>query len=333
MAAFFSALKKGPAEIGLPRIAGHITPSELQSMFRHSKERTSSDSRTLNYTLWKSMVKSDTMAGFISILLSLPFSYGFPNSHWTHMTDFMLEKKPGVRQIHTLRIIGKVAAEFNTCLKFLIGHKAMRNFETTDACDEQHGFCPNCSLIDAAMLQLLTFDSARSQRCTIGMIQHDMTAHFDRMYPEMTNIYTSRYGVDSSVLLSISRTIAGLTRNVETAMGVSTGYYRQTEDAPRLGGMVQGKADVPQLSTQQSDAMLKAHKTIAQELRIHSPSMARAICHHSIAFADNTDGQVSTLTELPSAITDAITHLQHSAQTWSTLVNICGGLVALHICN
>ena len=125
MAAFFAALKKGPVEIGLPRITGHITPSELQGMFRHSKERTSSDPRTLNYTLWKSLAKSDTMAGFIAILLSLPFTYGFPNSHWTHMTDFMLEKKPGVRQIHTLRIIGKVAAEFNTCLKFLIGHRAM----------------------------------------------------------------------------------------------------------------------------------------------------------------------------------------------------------------
>jgi hypothetical protein len=91
MAAFFSALKQGPAEIGLPRIVGRITPSELQSMFRHSKEKTFSDSRTLNYTLWKSMVKSDSLAGFISTLLSLPFTYRFPNTHWTHMTDFMLE--------------------------------------------------------------------------------------------------------------------------------------------------------------------------------------------------------------------------------------------------
>ena len=92
MAAFFSALKKGPAEIKLPQIARHITPSELQSIFRHSKERASSDFRTLNYTLWKSMVRSDTVAGFISTLLSLPFTYGFPNTHWTHMTNFMLEK-------------------------------------------------------------------------------------------------------------------------------------------------------------------------------------------------------------------------------------------------
>ena len=107
------------------------------------------------------------------------------------MTDFMLKKKPGVRQIHTLRIIGKVAAEFKTCLKFFIGHKAMQNFEATDACDKQHGFRPNRSSIDAAMLKLLTFDSACMQCCMVGMIQHDMTAHFDWMYPEMTSIYAS----------------------------------------------------------------------------------------------------------------------------------------------
>ena len=97
--------------------------------------------------------------------------------------------------------------------------------------------------------------------------------------------------------------------------------------------MVQGKANVPQLSTQQSDAMLKAHKALSRGLCIFRPSMARSICHHSIAFADNTDGHVSTTTGLTTSIMDMISHLQHSAQTWSTLMNICGGLIALHICN
>jgi hypothetical protein len=137
---FFSTLWKGQTEQHLPRISGSISPSELQEMFKRSKEKTSSNARTLNYTIRKSMAQDDKLAEFLSTLLSLlPFLYGFPNEHWSQMTNFMLEKKPGVRQIHTLRIIGKVAAEFNTCLKFFIGHKAMRNFEATEACNEQHG--------------------------------------------------------------------------------------------------------------------------------------------------------------------------------------------------
>ena len=222
MAAFFTALKSTPLSTGLPPILGTITSHDFQEMFLRSKEKTSSDSRTLNYSIWKCIASSDIVSSFAAILLSLPFTYGFVNSHWTHMTDFMLEKKPGVRQIHQLRIIGKVAAEFNTCLKFFIGHKAMQNFEAADPCDEQHGFRPHRSSVDAAFLKLLTFENARLQRATVCAVQHDMTAHFDRMYPSMTSLYASRYKVDKNILLSIGKTIRHLERNVETALGVST---------------------------------------------------------------------------------------------------------------
>lgn len=39
----------------------------------------------------------------------------------------MLRKKPGVSQIHTVRIIGLVCAEFNTALKFYIRQIAYNN--------------------------------------------------------------------------------------------------------------------------------------------------------------------------------------------------------------
>ena len=130
-------------------------------MFKAAREKTSSDMRTLNYSLWKSIATSDVLSSFAAILLSLPFMYGFVNDHWTHMSDYMLEKKPGQRHIHTLRIIGKVAAEFNTCLKFFIGKQAMYNFEDSSPCDEQHGFRPDRSPVDAAMLKLMTFECSR----------------------------------------------------------------------------------------------------------------------------------------------------------------------------
>lgn len=52
------------------------------------------------------------------------------------MTDFMLEKKPGVWHIRTLWIICKVAAKFNICLKFFIGKQARDNFEQSSPCDD-----------------------------------------------------------------------------------------------------------------------------------------------------------------------------------------------------
>ncbi|KAL7428792.1 hypothetical protein ACHAXH_000893, partial [Discostella pseudostelligera] len=235
MMAFFDALKSTPATNSLPPVLGAINSEQFQKMFHLSKEKTSSDIHTLNYSLWKCITTSDRISQYAAILVSLPFMYGFVNMHWTHMSDFMLEKKPGVRHIHQLRIIGKEPAEFNTCLKFYIGHQTMHNFENSDPCDDQHGFRPNRSSIDAGLLKLLTFECARMQQSTMCMVQHDMTAHFDRMYPAMTSIYASRYKVDRNILLSIGKTIHWLKRNVETALGVSTACYKQVSKAPKIG--------------------------------------------------------------------------------------------------
>lgn len=192
MTAYFQALAQTAQEAQLPPVLGDFTATDIQLMFRAARERTSSDLSTLNYTLWKCLARNDDIAGILSVLFSLPFSYGFVNNHWTYMTDFMLEKKQGVRHLHTLRIIGKVAAEFNTCLMFLIGKKTRNNFEDSSPSPDQHGFRPHRSSIDAAILKLLTFECARMQKCTVGTIQHDMTAHFDRMYPSVTSITASK---------------------------------------------------------------------------------------------------------------------------------------------
>ncbi len=130
MSAFFLALKRSPSELKLPLVLGTITSAELQHMFAHTKERGLSDPRTLNYSLWKCLTRCDCISQFLSILLSLPFTYGFVNTYWSHMTDYMLEKKPCVRQICTLHIIGKVAAEFKTCLKFFIGNEHETTLKT-----------------------------------------------------------------------------------------------------------------------------------------------------------------------------------------------------------
>ena len=116
----------------------------------------------------------------------------------------------------------------------------------------------------------------------LGSLQHDMMAHFDHMYPEMASIYATKYAVDKNIMLSIGFTILQLHCNVETALGVSTQTYGQEVGKPHIGGMVQGKADILQFSTQQSDLMLKAHKSLTHGVTLQSPALHREISHHSI---------------------------------------------------
>ncbi len=68
------------------------------------------------------------------------------------MIDMMLEKKPGVRNIHMLRIIGLVCPEFNTALSYFIGHLGQKNFKATQPMEEQHGSRRNRQSINTAML-------------------------------------------------------------------------------------------------------------------------------------------------------------------------------------
>ena len=49
----------------------------------------------------------------------------------------MLEKKPGVRKIHQLRIIGMLEADFNTALKLIFARNMMWSAETSGISDEQ----------------------------------------------------------------------------------------------------------------------------------------------------------------------------------------------------
>ena len=72
------------------------------------------------------------------------------------------------------------------------------------------------------MIKLLTFECARMQKATVGSFQNDMTGHFDRMWPDLTSVIATKYGVSRTIMTCLSRTIAKLERNVETALGIST---------------------------------------------------------------------------------------------------------------
>ena len=109
------------------RIDGFIHPHEFQNLFASVKERTASSPSGVHYTFWKSMAMDDDMAGYLCIMMRLPFMHGFKNDRWTHCLDVMLEKKPGVRRIHQLRIIGLVEADFNTALKFYFAKHLVAN--------------------------------------------------------------------------------------------------------------------------------------------------------------------------------------------------------------
>jgi hypothetical protein len=108
VAAWIKAVTQTEEEGALPEVVGSLSKEEFQRMFRKKKEGVLSDPHGTNYSVWKAMAKRDHLSSFLCTLVSLPFIYGFANTIWMNKIDVMLEKKPGIRNIHMLQIIGLV---------------------------------------------------------------------------------------------------------------------------------------------------------------------------------------------------------------------------------
>ena len=109
----------------LQKVTGFILAPEFQEAFKKVKEFTSSSPSRVHYTLWKVVAKDKDLASFLSVMMSLPFMYGFTNALCTTSVTVMLEKSPGSLKIHQLRIIALLEADLNTALKLIFAKSLM----------------------------------------------------------------------------------------------------------------------------------------------------------------------------------------------------------------
>ena len=119
-------------------------------------------------------------------------------------------------------------------------------------------------------------------------------------------------------------------RNVKTGLGITEGIYYQRMDEPTLDGEIQGTADTPLLYSMLSSVAIKAHKSFSPGLTLESPTMTRAIRHHSIAYVDDADGHVSADITSQDPTSEAVTQMHKSAQGWNDVNNLTGGSLAYH---
>ena len=320
-----------PPNVDNPPVTGLITRQEYQDMFKNARERTSSGGEA-NYTVWKALAEQEDFAEFLCIMMSLPFLYGFANDRWCNEIDVMLEKKPGIRKIHMLRIIGLLHADFNTALKFLFAKQMMQNAENLGLSDEQWGSRKNRSSIDAAMLKLLMFETARIKKATLAGTFYDLVANYDRIFPSISNFIARRSSVNQTVLKARALVIERMRRRVKTGLGTSERSYGQDPDDPEVGGEVQGKGDVPSLWCVQSDTLLRTHSKGAYGMCLNNPVKTRQIKRCNTQFVDDNDGWASAPFDCDHPHQETVRRMRHDAQRWNNINNIPGQTVAFHKC-
>jgi hypothetical protein len=130
---FIRGLAKTDEEktLSMPR---QMSTKEFQAAMKVTHKDTSSSASGLHYTLWKAIAEDNKLSAIHAIMISLPFMYGFVCDRWRKIIDCMLEKKPGVRKIHIMRIICLFEADFNTLLKWMFNKFIMPNAEKSGLC-------------------------------------------------------------------------------------------------------------------------------------------------------------------------------------------------------
>jgi len=206
----------------------------------------------------------------------------------------MLEKKPGVQNIHMLWIIGLVCPEFNTALSYFIGHLGQQNFKKTHPTEEQHESQQHRQAIDTAMLKLLTMKMAWVGMRMIAMMQYDKKNCFSRIFRQNSNIFAQKAKISKNILTARTIVKDNMKWQVKMGLGITDGTYQQVEGEQTLNGEIQGTADTPLLFSMLSNVAIQAYMSYTPGLTLESPTLHQGITHHNIAsYINKANGHLS----------------------------------------
>jgi hypothetical protein len=171
----------------------NLTPEQYAASWKKMKEKTSAGPSGLTNPHMKAHGTSCFLTEVDTILANLPFQFGFSLKRWRKGLDVMLEKKPGVRQLNTLRAILLYEADFNQNNKRLGRDMLVYHFEAEGAVAvEQFGSRKHMSATDQSLNKALTFDIWHQLRQRGALCSNDAKACYDRIVHKCASLCLQR---------------------------------------------------------------------------------------------------------------------------------------------
>jgi hypothetical protein len=311
------------------------TPSQMsrkdfQAAMKVTHEDTSSSASGLHYTLWKAIAESDKLSAIHAIMISLPFMYGFICERWRKTIDCMLEKKPGIRQIHIMRIICLFEADFNTILKWYFNRHIMPNAEKSGLSPNQWGGRNNRSAPACALRKIITWEYARFTKTVLTSFFADLQSNFDCILPDMSSLFLMKKGMSRKAAYSRAAHMAGLQRSVRTATGTSVETYQHDPGQPPLPGEGQGKADSMAIWTLISSELLNMHHNLCHGVEMVDVTGELTSRRVDDSYVDDSD-TYATAPETET-VEEAVNNLTGHSQMMYTLIALTGQIFAFQKC-
>lgn len=329
MKLFLKSLKRTPEEQRL-KVPSRMPKEAFQKVMKVQQENTTSSPSGLHYTLWKAIAEVDELAEIHALWLSLPFMYGFICDRHKREIDCMLEKKPGVRQIHIMRIIGLMEGDWNAYLKWAFNKHIMPNAEHSGLSSNQWGGRRGRSAIACALRKMITWEYFRYVKETILSFPGDLQSNFDRMLPSLNSIIAMKFGMSRTAAKCRAATVEAFERPIRTAAGTSESMYKHETGETKMGGEIQGKPDNMQLWAMESSLLLDIHQNQCRGAVMEDPAGNLRSRRTNDGYVDDTD--TLACAPITNTIEEGVENIQNDSQFWATLISLVGQALAFHKC-
>ena len=186
-----------------PDINTLIIREDFQSLFKETRERTSSSPSGIHMGHYKAAALDDYLSDVESLALTIPFKYGFSLPRWQQSIHAMLRKET-LPYIHRLRIIQLFEADFNGAMKILYSRRMMPHGDKHGFSGEQaQGGRQGRTTHDLiSNLQYTSINSELTRR-PMTLCFNDQKGNFDRIRLNMNSVASRRMGMTKEATLTL----------------------------------------------------------------------------------------------------------------------------------
>ena len=262
-------------------------------------------------------------------------NYAIHHSHcferWSKVANFMLQKEPGNRKIHRLRVIHLYEADFN----LLLGVKWR---QLTHHCIDNHllnpwqfGGLPGRDAMTPVFLEELQWEITRISCRPLLRMDFDATSCYDRIIPNLASLVARSFGQHRLLVAIHAKFLKQAKYLLKTKLGLSNEHYSDSELHP-IYGTGQGSANSPVIWVLISSRLFDAHASKAQGASFSSPDRTVHTPVHMIGFVDDSNNCVNDFAQSNVPVQEILTQAQHDAQLWNDLLHCSGGALEVRKC-
>jgi hypothetical protein len=289
-----------------------LSPEQHKLGWKRVKEKTAAGPSGITIPHMKANGTSPYLTEIDCIMANLPYRFGFSPKQWRQALDVMIEKKPGVRQLSTLRAILLFEADFNQNNKRLGREMPFRAESANAVAIEQYGSRKHMSVTDQSLNKALTFDLWRQLRQRGALCSNDAKACYDRIVHNCASLCLQRIGTREQPIVSMFETLQKLEHHVRTVFGESKICYVQRGKVP-IQGVGQGNGAGPQIWALVSTPVLNMLRETGLGATFLSALSQISTTLVGFAFVDDTD-LITSGPRMP--LKEVVSRIQESLNAW-----------------